>query len=149
MRDLNRIILHCSATPEGQHYSTDTIRQWHLDRGWRDIGYHFVILLDGTIEEGRNIEWNGAHTRRENYDSIGVCYIGGVESERDENGKWVPKDTMTIQQMSSFGWLVNDLRAKYNENLTLHGHNEYSSKACPSFNVQEKFSHLLLNNLES
>ena len=52
MRKIEKIIVHCSATPEGKHYSVDTIRKWHLKRGWRDIGYHFVIDLEGNVEEG-------------------------------------------------------------------------------------------------
>ena len=53
MRRIDKIILHCSATQEGKNIKTETIRKWHLKRGWRDIGYHFVVLLDGTVEEGR------------------------------------------------------------------------------------------------
>ena len=73
MRNLSRIIIHCSATREGQDVSVDTIRRWHEDRGWSDIGYHFVIGIDGTIHRGRDIDKIGAHTYRHNLDSIGVC----------------------------------------------------------------------------
>ena len=52
MRTIERIILHCSATPEGRDVKVETITDWHLGRGWSDIGYHFVIELDGTIKEG-------------------------------------------------------------------------------------------------
>ncbi len=63
MRDINKIILHCSATPEGRDVSVDTIRKWHLDRGWSDIGYHYVVGLNGVISEGRPVERHGAHVR--------------------------------------------------------------------------------------
>ena len=64
MRDINRIMLHCSATVEGKDYSVDTIRKWHVDgRGWSDIGYHYVIQLDGTISQGRPITRAGAHIK--------------------------------------------------------------------------------------
>ena len=73
MRDLNRIILHCSATKEGQDFSASTIRGWHVNgRGWSDIGYHWIIRLDGTIEVGRPLEKSGAHTKGHNKDSVGV-----------------------------------------------------------------------------
>ena len=52
MRKIRKIIIHCSATPEGKDIDAEEIRQWHLDKGWRDIGYHYVIKLDGTVEEG-------------------------------------------------------------------------------------------------
>ena len=69
MRKISKIIVHCSATQEGKDISVDTIRKWHLKRGWRDIGYHFVISLDGEIEEGRPIEQSGAHTKGHNYEN--------------------------------------------------------------------------------
>jgi N-acetylmuramoyl-L-alanine amidase len=134
MRDLNRIILHCSATREGKDFSADTIRGWHVNgRGWSDIGYHWVIRLDGSIEVGRPLEKSGAHTKGHNKDSVGVCYIGGC----DADGK--PKDTMNPEQEKAWRMIVLSLRTLYGD-LTIHGHNEFANKACPSFIVKEKFS---------
>ena len=82
MREVNKIILHCTATAEGKDYSVETIRQWHLKRGFSDIGYHYLIGLDGTIHLGRDVFKQGAHTKGENKTSIGVAYVGGVESVR-------------------------------------------------------------------
>ena len=134
MRDLNRIILHCSATKEGKDFSVDTIRDWHVNgRGWSDIGYHWVIRLDGSIEVGRPLEKSGAHTKGHNKDSVGVCYIGGC----DADGK--PKDTMNPEQEKAWRMIVLSLRTLYGD-LTIHGHNEFAKKACPSFIVKEKFA---------
>ena len=87
----NRLILHCSATDKSKDISTETIKRWHTSspRNWSDIGYHFVILNDGcgTVERGRPIWKSGAHTKGHNQ-SIGVCYVGGMEDGQ-------PKDTMT------------------------------------------------------
>ena len=134
MRDLNKIILHCSATREGKDFSADTIRGWHVNgRGWSDIGYHWVIRLDGSIEVGRPLEKSGAHTKGHNKDSVGVCYIGGC----DADGK--PKDTMNPEQEKAWRMIVLSLRTLYGD-LTIHGHNEFANKACPSFTVKEKFA---------
>ena len=134
MRDLNRIILHCAATREGKDFSVDTIREWHVNgRGWSDIGYHWVIRLDGSIEVGRPLEKSGAHTKGHNKDSVGVCYIGGC----DADGK--PKDTMNPEQEKAWRMIVLSLRTLYGD-LTIHGHNEFANKACPSFIVKEKFA---------
>lgn len=133
MRDINRIVLHCSATVEGKEYSVDTIRKWHTNKGWSDIGYHYVIQLDGTISQGRPINKQGAHVRGHNKDTIGICYIGGVDADIK------PKDTMTPEQNSAFRMLVRSIRILFGEDITIHGHNEFSSKACPSFKVKEKF----------
>lgn len=134
MRDLKRIILHCAATREGQDFSVDTIREWHVNgRGWSDIGYHWVIRLDGSIEVGRPLEKSGAHTKGHNKDSVGVCYIGGC----DADGK--PKDTMNPEQEKAWRMIVLSLRTLYGD-LTIHGHNEFAKKACPSFIVKEKFA---------
>ena len=137
MRPLDKIILHCSATREGQHITVETMRQWHLKRGWKDIGYHYVIYIDGSVHEGRPIEQVGAHTSGQNVGSIGICYVGGVEKD----GK-TPKDTLNELQETAMVNLIKALREEYGK-LSLHGHNEYAAKACPSFKVYEKFDWLL------
>ena len=136
MREINKIIIHCSATPEGRNVNVSTIRQWHLDRGWSDIGYHFVIYLDGTVLSGRPIERAGAHVKGYNKHSIGICYIGGVDSSMN------PKDTRTDAQKESLRNLIEDLMFDY-PLATLHGHNEFSSKACPSFIVRDEYWDLI------
>lgn len=136
MRELKRIILHCSATREGQELDADTIRSWHLARGWADIGYHFVVKLDGVIETGRTLDRVGAHTKGHNADSIGICYVGGLNSEGD------PKNTMTPRQRDSITRLCYALCVSLNKSLLLHAHNEFSSKACPSFAIADTFEEL-------
>jgi N-acetylmuramoyl-L-alanine amidase len=136
MRNIKRVILHCSATAEGDDIDADTIRDWHLSRGWSDIGYHYVIRLDGTIESGRPINKIGAHARGQNKDSVGICYVGGLDSSGH------PKNTMTPEQRTSVNRICRALCQVLNKPLTLHGHREYSSKACPSFEVSEVFSGL-------
>ena len=138
MREINRIIIHCSATPEGRDIDAATIKDWHVNgNGWSDIGYHYVIKLNGEIESGRPLDIAGAHVKGHNSDSIGICYIGGA----DEDMK--PKDTMLQCQEEAMRELIYSLRMVWDKNLTLHGHNEYASKACPSFKVSEKFKDIL------
>ena len=80
--DVKEIIIHCSATREGDDsINAEVIDRWHKERGWKGIGYHYVVLMDGTIETGRMVDQCGAHTKGHNCESIGVCYIGGVESD--------------------------------------------------------------------
>ena len=132
MRKIDQIIIHCSATPEGRHVTVEEIRRWHKKRGWRDIGYHYVIYLDGTIHAGRPICQMGAHCKGHNAHSIGICYVGGL----DGNGK--AKDTRTTFQKESLKSLVAQLKAQF-PNVTIHGHNEFARKACPCFNVKTEF----------
>jgi N-acetylmuramoyl-L-alanine amidase len=136
VRKLDRIILHCTATPEGRHVDVDTIRVWHKARGWRDIGYHFIIYVDGSVHAGRAVEKTGAHVSGHNATTIGVVYVGGT----DAAGK--AKDTMNDAQETAFVNLVKHLRDQFGP-LTLHGHNEYAAKACPSFIVKDKFKWLV------
>lgn len=138
MREINRIIIHCSATREGQDIDAATIKRWHTeDRGWSDIGYHYCIKLDGTLEAGRPLDRAGAHVKGHNADSIGICYIGGCDQDMN------PKDTMTSEQEHAMRELIFSLRMVWDKDLTLHGHNEYATKACPSFKVSEKFADIL------
>lgn len=131
MRNITQIIIHCSATPEGKNIGATTIRGWHKEKGFNDIGYHYVIRLDGTIEEGRPIEQIGAHCQGHNRNSIGICYIGGTEKDCK-----TPKDTRTTKQRQALEQLCKQLKAEY-PNATIHGHSEFANKACPSFDVKQ------------
>lgn len=135
MRQINKIILHCSATQEGRDYTVAQIRDWHVKgRGWKDIGYHFVIYRDGSVHTGRDISQVGAHCTGQNANSIGICYVGGL----DANGK--PKDTRTAAQKKAIADLVAQLRAKYNiPKSNVYGHYEFANKACPCFDVAKEF----------
>jgi N-acetylmuramoyl-L-alanine amidase len=129
-RKITEIILHCTASKEGVDWKTESIRKFHKSKGWRDIGYNFVIELDGSIHTGRNLDWSGAHTVGHNANSIGIVYVGGV----DKNNK--PKDTRTYQQKNSLYLLVRELLKIY-PNATVSGHYKWQNKACPSFNVED------------
>jgi len=133
LRTINKLIVHCSATREGQDITVDTIRDWHLKRGWSDIGYHYVVKLDGTIETGRSVELMGAHVKGHNKDSIGICYIGGVEAD----GK-TPKDTRTDKQKDSLLNLLVTLKHVYGD-ISVYGHRDFSTKACPSFDATSEY----------
>lgn len=132
MRKVDEIILHCSATKEGQNFKAKDIDAWHKQRGFKGIGYHHVIDLDGTVETGRPEDEIGAHCLNHNARSIGICYIGGLGT----TGK--AKDTRTPQQKAALVKLVADLKLKY-PNATVHGHNEFANKACPCFTVKNEF----------
>ncbi len=130
MRKISKIIIHCSATPEGRDYTVGQIDGWHRQRGFRCIGYHFVIYRDGSVHPGRPVGQIGAHTLGHNAGSIGICYIGGCAAD----GR-TPKDTRTAAQRRALAGLVGELKAAYPA-ATVHGHNEFAAKACPSFNVK-------------
>lgn len=106
--------------------------KWHKQRGWKGIGYHYVIDLDGTIEKGRPESEIGAHTVGHNRNSIGVVYVGGL----DKSGK--PKDTRTEEQKEALLEILRQLLCKYPK-ATIHGHNEFAKKACPCFDVRKEY----------
>lgn len=137
MRPINKIILHCTATPEGRHTTVNDIRLWHKAQGWSDIGYHYVVYLDGSVHLGRPIEVSGAHTKGLNKNSIGVVYVGGIDAIN-----FKAKDTRTPEQKEALECLLNELMGTYN-GATLHGHNEFAAKACPSFDVQKEYKHII------
>jgi N-acetylmuramoyl-L-alanine amidase len=137
MRQIKEIIVHCSATREGQDISVDTIRKWHTEgRGWSDIGYHFYIDINGNIHKGRDIARMGAHCSGHNKHSIGICYCGGVESD----GK-TPKDTRTGDQKVGLLAVLRTLKAMY-PTAKIYSHNEFANKACPSFDATSEYANL-------
>ncbi len=130
MRTIDKIIIHCSDTPEGRAVTVDEIRRWHKERGFSDIGYHYVIMLDGSVCDGRPLEQAGAHCKGQNAHSIGICYVGGCDLNRR------PKDTRTDAQKTAMAGLIRELKRRF-PTATIHGHNEFANKACPSFDVQK------------
>lgn len=137
VRRITEIILHCSATPAGEDYSVEAIRQGHLQRGFNDIGYHYVVTRDGVVHKGRDESKAGAHTTGHNSNSIGICYIGGCPARTVKNWMNYGEDTRTPEQKASLIKIVKEMLRKY-PNATVHGHREFANKACPSFDVQKE-----------
>lgn len=136
MRKITEIIVHCSATPEGKDFTVPDITRWHKQRGFRTIGYHYVVYRDGSVHTGRQEGEIGAHCTRHNACSIGICYIGGVAAD----GK-TAKDTRTPEQRKALLMLLRRLRAKY-PNAKIHGHHDFAAKACPSFDATKEYAEL-------
>lgn len=130
-RWITKIIVHCAATPEGKDFTVADIDRWHKAKGWKCIGYHFVIYRDGSVHEGRPIDMIGAHCKGFNSHSIGICYIGGCTAD----GKHA-KDTRTPEQKLALRQLLEKLHSKY-PNASIHGHNEFANKACPCYSMNE------------
>lgn len=134
---INRIIIHCAATPEGRDVTSATIGAWHKDRGFSNrggtyVGYHFIIHRDGRVEACKPEDVRGTHAAPWNTGSIGVCYIGGVAKDGT-----TPKDTRTPEQEKALVSLVRDLLKAYPGSDVL-GHRDVPgvAKACPSFDVR-------------
>lgn len=132
-RIINEIILHCTATMESQKVTLEMIRRWHIiERGWGDVGYHFIVDRDGSVWEGRPLHQQGAHCKGHNAFSIGVCYVGGLEDETAS-----PKDTRTAEQKIALNRLVRDLMHRFGlRKQHVHAHYEYAKRACPCFDIQ-------------
>ena len=131
MRNIHTIVIHYTATPEGRHHDVADIRRWHLDRGWSDIGYHYLVHIDGTIERGRPVGVVGAHVGGKNTGTIGVCYVGGVR-----NGK--SADTRTVAQTESLIKIINSLQLVFGH-LKVVGHRDLAPTECPGFDVTKEF----------
>jgi len=121
MRNVDKHIIHCSDSAFGD---AEMIRQWHLERGFKDIGYHFVIRPDGEIEVGRMMNHVGAHCAKHNTKSIGTCLIG--------------KESFTEKQFRSLRALHKMLKSFY-PYIELCAHNQFNAyKTCPNFDVHQE-----------
>ena len=157
MRKITLLIIHCSATPEGKDYTVEDIDRWHKARGWKGIGYHYVIYRDGSVHAGRPEADVGAHCQNHNQHSLGICYIGGLRytntSNSSNKGTLVPADTRTPAQKTALMQLLKRLKQKYSdassnqdrsgESLPLIlGHNVFANKACPCFDAATEYRDL-------
>lgn len=137
------IVVHCSATRANQTIDITDIDRWHRDRGWNGCGYHYVITRDGKIQGGRSLTQAGAHTKGHNFQSWGVCLVGGVGA--DGRGE----DNFTPAQYSALRALLPSLHAMA-PHAEILGHRDLSPdvngdgiierhewiKECPSFDVR-------------
>lgn len=126
------IVIHCAATKPTMDIGLREIRQWHVQRGWLDVGYHYIIRRDGRIEEGRPRDAVGAHVEGHNSTSLGICLVGGI----DATGK--PEDNFTHEQWASLEGLVWEASTVWYQDARIVGHRDLDSgKACPSFDVKQ------------
>ena len=132
-RTITEIIVHCTATPEGQATTTEQIKHYHMTHGWTDIAYNYVIELDGSIHNGRDVNKVGGHTTNHNAHSIGVVYVGGLAKD----GK-TAKDTRTEAQKASLLKLLKQLKAMYPK-AVIYGHRNFANKACPCFDAKNEY----------
>ena len=129
MRNIDLIVIHCSATPPDMDIGAAEIRKWHTDKGWNDIGYHLVIRRDGTLEMGRPFSVVGAHAKGHNANSIGVAMIGGIDAAGE------PDNNFRINQWATLNDTL-DVLAGFGAKVI--GHREVNPhKACPSFSVDD------------
>ncbi len=126
------IAVHASATQPKMDVGVKEIRQWHRAQGWTDIGYHYVIRRDGTLEVGRPEDVVGAHVSGFNNNSIGICLVGGVDS------KLKAEDNFTSAQYAELAVLLRKLKAKYPKAI-IQGHRDFPKvkKDCPCFDVRK------------
>ncbi len=139
MRKIDYIVIHCSATRAnqdsaltlpGEDIGVREIKRWHLQRGFEDIGYHYVIRRDGTVEEGRPLSRAGAHVKGHNASSIGLCLVGGLDSRGQAENNFEPA------QWSSLAALTAKLKRQFPQAKIL-GHRDFAGvkKECPCFDA--------------
>lgn len=121
-RPVSKIYLHCSASDNIRHNNISVIRQWHLDRGWSDVGYHFFITRNGKIQDGRPLDKIPAAQKGHNTGSIAIC-VHGLKR-------------FTKSQLDSVVSLCTEINDAYSGDVTFHGHCEVSEKTCPVFDYK-------------
>lgn len=136
MRDIELIVVHCTYSPPRMDIGVEEIRKWHVEGNkWSDVGYHYVIRRDGTIENGRPLKRPGAHVKGHNSNSIGIAWVGGMAQ-----GSEKPEDNRTDAQNKALFGLIKDLQQKF-PGAALMGHRDFKGvvKECPCFDVREWF----------
>ena len=152
-RKITHLVIHCTADRDGQNKTVADIRASHLERGFTDIGYHYVIYRDGSVHIGRDVDKSGAHVANHNSYTIGIVYVGGLENKPGTPYQELPpKDTRTLAQKASLMSLLMDLRKIY-PSAIICGHRDFSPdkngnglvepdewiKSCPSFDAKSEY----------
>lgn len=127
------IVVHCSATRPSMDVGVREIRQWHLAQGWLDVGYHFIIKRDGTVEDGRPVDVVGSGVKNYNHNSVHICLVGG-SPENDPAGF---EANFTEAQMDALIETLGKCSAYYSRAKIVGHHTLDASKACPSFDVDK------------
>lgn len=153
MRKIDYLVVHCTATPEGKWFDEADIERMHATRfaliGGKHIGYHVLILLDGTVIQTKGTEYIGQHVKGYNANSIAICYVGGL----DRSGK--AKDTRTIEQKKALREVLHELKREY-PTARILGHRDLSPdqngdgiiqkweriKECPCFDAIPEYSNI-------
>jgi len=132
LKSVKYLVIHCSATPPQMDIDVSDIRRWHLDRGWSDVGYHYIITRTGSLQTGRGIDTRGAHVKGHNSHSLGICLVGGVDIEGEPDNNFTSDQFETLHGL--LGWLKNGF-----PDAKILGHRDFEgvSKACPSMDVRE------------
>ena len=137
MRKINEIIIHCTATRpdwwvgKSAAAKVKEITRWHLDRGWSDIGYHYLIDRQGTVVTGRPLELVGAHTKGHKHGTVGIALFGGFGGSAGDSFA----DNFTADQERALLDLIAKMKADHPSIAKISGHNQYAAKACPCFSV--------------
>lgn len=143
MKPIRYLVVHCAATPPTRDIGVAEIRVMHKQRGFNDIGYHYVIRRDGRVEKGRADNVAGAHVQGFNSVSLGVCLVGGVDAKGQPDANYTPLQYEALER------LLITLQRTY-PTAEILGHRDLSPdkngdgkvspnewlKACPCFDVR-------------
>jgi hypothetical protein len=140
MGKLKYLVIHCTATKQGQTVTSNDIRKWHLEnRGWKQVGYSDMIHQNGIIEnlvpyntDSSVDPWeitNGVEGH--NSECRHIVYVGGLTTD----GK-TAADTRTGQQLKALQSYVKRT-IEFHPEILVVGHNQFAAKACPGFDVPQ------------
>ncbi len=123
------IVIHCTQTPADMDFGVDKVTQWHKNRGFNTIGYHYLIKRDGTLEAGRDEDLVGAHAVQVNGTSIGVALVGGGNVDMGWEDNFLPEQFNTLKQ------IISKLKEDYDIKKIIGHYQVEDKKKCPSFDV--------------
>ena len=133
MREINLIVVHCSATRADRDFTENDLEVCHRHRGFNGAGYHFYIRKNGDIKNTRPLEKPGAHALGYNAHSIGICYEGGLDADEK------PKDTRTLEQKGALLALLRELKRQFPKALIVGHHDLNPMKGCPCFDAVKEY----------
>jgi N-acetylmuramoyl-L-alanine amidase len=140
-RPIDRVIIHCTATPPLRDVTITDLLTWHVtERGWSDVGYHTLITLAGECLPGRDEAFIGAHTKGQNDGSIGIAYAGGIgDSNQPEDTRNEAQKAAIIRELDRIALTYGATAPDGSMRIAVMGHRDFANKACPSFDTHTEY----------
>jgi hypothetical protein len=138
MRKVERVVVHHSAGKDTSALEAKGIEEWHVGKGWRGVGYHYLVENVGgraSVVLGRPLRFRGSHAKGANYDSVGVCVVGNFNGNKVDDDVFNVLVSLLADLCTVFGLTERAIVPHLEAGVT--------ATECPGDHMMERWAELL------